>query len=83
MHPNNRPTMACPVLPIPPRVEPVPGVRADSLTDEQKRRLWAYVKQHDPNTYAFLLDPEISAFRARTRGVVVFDKSTVDAALAI
>jgi hypothetical protein len=83
MHPNNRsPYYFDPKPPLPPRSEPVPGVRADSLNPDQKRRVWDWVKQHDPNTQAFLQDPVITAFRERTGAVVVFDKATVDAALA-
>lgn len=41
------------------------GVRADALTQEQKRSVWSHIRQHEPELAAFLTCPDMTAVRDR------------------
>lgn len=41
------------------------GVRSDLLSPEQKRRVWAHIRDHDPELSAFLTSPDATAIRER------------------
>lgn len=43
---------------------PPDGIRADALTDEEKRRVWRYIREHDQAFRAFLESPQLAAIRA-------------------
>lgn len=57
----------------PPRPAQVPTMRADQLTTEQKRQLFAWMREHDPEQAAFWKDPGVAAVREFYEAVAVFE----------
>lgn len=56
-------------------------VPANTLTKEQKQRVWAHIKQTEPERHAFLIDPTLHLFMAATGAVPTFPRALVRAAL--
>lgn len=54
--------------------------KADTLTKEQKSRVWRYIQQHDPNMVAFLQDPTVAAL-IRKGATPLFPNDLVQRAL--
>lgn len=54
---------------------PIEGVRADKLSQPQKRQLWAHIQANEPEQLAFLQDETVKGVLERLEGVVVFDEA--------
>lgn len=66
------------------RLDPFSGERyvsAADLTPEQKRRVWAHVREHDPNYAVFLTDAEVSKWIKEHGATPRFSPASVREAL--